>query len=116
PDRTGRRRHRGARSQRPVGGVLTVRAADGTEAPAPSGPSEAARRHALRTAGLTAVMDTPLTVSGRIVGVLEVADRRPRRFTSGDRRALKRFAAPAALAAAQLRTREQLRRLAVIGT
>lgn len=75
---------------------LAVRAADGT----------------LRTDGLTAVLDTPLTVRGRTVGVLEVAAHRPCRFTSGDRRALRSFAAPAALAAAQLRTREQRRRLA----
>ncbi|MGY0060354.1 ATP-binding protein [Streptomyces sp. LZ34] len=98
------------------GGALTVRAADGTEAPAPGGPSAAARRRALRTAGLTAVLDTPLTVSGRTVGVLEVAaGRGRRRFTAGDRRTMRRFAAPAGLAAAQLRTREQLRRLAATG-
>ncbi|MER7791666.1 GAF domain-containing sensor histidine kinase [Streptomyces sp. NPDC097640] len=86
-----------APAEGPVSGeALAVPAADGT----------------LRTAGLTAVLDTPLTVRGRTVGVLEVAGSRRRRFTSGDRRALRRFAAPAALAAAQLRAREQLRRLA----
>ncbi|MFI0735061.1 histidine kinase [Streptomyces sp. NPDC021225] len=78
------------------GEALTVRAADGTP----------------RTAGLTAVLDTPLTVRGRIVGVLEASVLGLRRFTSDDRRALRSFAAPAALAVAQLRTREQLRRLA----
>lgn len=107
----------GACEEDPVPGeALTVRAADGTEAAAPVGPSAAARRRALRTAGLTAVLDTPLTVRGRTVGVLEVAGHRRRRFTSGDRRALRRFAAPAALAAAQLRTQEQLRRLAAAET
>ncbi|MES4902606.1 MULTISPECIES: GAF domain-containing sensor histidine kinase [unclassified Streptomyces] len=97
------------------GEAPAVWAADGVEAPEPSGPSAGARRGALCTGGFVTVLDTPLTVGGRTVGVLEVADRRRRRFTSGEQRALRRFAAPAALAAAQLRTREQLRRLAAVG-
>ncbi|MEU6545027.1 GAF domain-containing protein [Streptomyces sp. NPDC046859] len=73
----------------------------------PSGP-----RTALREAGLASVMDVPLTVRDRVVGLLEVANRRGGHlFTSEDLRFVEPFTGPAGLAVERSRAEEDLDRL-----
>ncbi|GDY43775.1 hypothetical protein SANT12839_046570 [Streptomyces antimycoticus] len=120
------------------GDVLTIRATDGAPWTAPSGPltpggSSPARqairagrptvsRHERRRRRLgrdprhavpASVLDAPLLVRGHPVGVIEVANRGGgRRLSHADVSTVRRFAAPAAHAVAQIRHREHLRRLA----
>ncbi|UGY90960.1 GAF domain-containing protein [Streptomyces gobiensis] len=121
------------------GDVLTVRAADGIAVPAPrslppypesvldydviragrakvfsgTDPTSPEYRSWLRDVGLAAVLSTPLTVRGRTVGVLEVANRRGgRSFSPDDLQAVGLFTESAGLAVQQARSEEDLRRLA----
>ncbi|MFI6931110.1 GAF domain-containing protein [Streptomyces sp. NPDC050287] len=69
-------------------------------------------RTALRGAGLESVMGVPLTVRGRVVGLLEVANRRGgRRFKPEDLRFVEPFTGPVGLAVEQARADEDLDRL-----
>ncbi|MFE5188540.1 GAF domain-containing protein [Streptomyces sp. NPDC056628] len=69
-------------------------------------------RTALREAGLASVMDVPLTVRDRVVGLLEVANRRGgRSFTSEDLRIVEPFTGPTGLAVERSRAEEDLDRL-----
>ncbi|WP_143659153.1 GAF domain-containing protein [Streptomyces sp. SA15] len=69
-------------------------------------------RTALRDAGLASVMDVPLTVRERIVGLLEVTNRRGGRcFTSEDLRFVEPFSGPVGLAVERSRAEEDLDRL-----
>jgi PAS domain S-box-containing protein len=64
-------------------------------------------RAALRGAGLESVMDVPLTVRERVVGLLEVANRRGGRcFTPDDLRIVEPFTGPVGLAVEQARADE----------
>ncbi|MFJ9012537.1 GAF domain-containing protein [Streptomyces canus] len=69
-------------------------------------------RAALRDAGLVSVMDVPLMFRERIVGLLEVANRRGGRFfTSGDLEIVEPFTGPVGLAVERSRAEEDLDRL-----
>ncbi|WP_159053214.1 GAF domain-containing protein [Streptomyces regalis] len=69
-------------------------------------------RAALREAGLASVMEVPLTVRDRVVGLLEVANRRGGRcFTSEDLRIVEPFTGPVGLAVDRSRAEEDLDRL-----
>jgi signal transduction histidine kinase len=123
------------------GDVLAIRATDGTPDAIPRGlltpGGSAPARKAIRAgrptvsggerkppgrfrfhrvphdAALASVLDAPLLVRGQAAGVIEVATRRGgRRLTRADVTTVRMFAAPAGLAVARLRGREQLRRLA----
>ncbi|MGW0821034.1 GAF domain-containing protein [Streptomyces sp. NPDC002845] len=69
-------------------------------------------RAALRDAGLASVMNVPLTVRERVVGLLEVANRRGGRcFTPEDLRTVEPFTGPVGLAVERARADEDLDRL-----
>ncbi len=69
-------------------------------------------RAALREAGLASVMDVPLTVRDRVVGLLEVANRRGGRcFAPEDLRIVEPFIGPVGLAVERSRAEEDLNRL-----